>query len=156
MIPSAGPVVDMGHAVRDVLAASFERVNSDGGIYGRGVANYATCVSIMALANDDPEKHAAAIAEAVKFVKARGLSGATALYDALKHAFDDPDMEAVYLLSDGAPSGGTIDDQAEIRGLVTEWNEERKVPIHCISAGQRHPLLVNLALDSGGEFREVD
>jgi len=93
---------------------------------------------------------------AVKFVKDRGLAGATALYDALKHAFDDPDMEAVYLLSDGAPSGGTINDQAEIRGFVAEWNEERKVPIHCISAGQRHPLLVNLALDSGGEFREVD
>jgi len=37
VIPSAGPVVDMGHAVRDVLAASFERVNSDGGIYGREI-----------------------------------------------------------------------------------------------------------------------
>lgn len=93
---------------------------------------------------------------ATKFVQDRGIMGATALYDGLKRAFDDPDMEAVYLLSDGAPGGGTINDVAEIRGLVAEWNEERKVPIHCISAGQRHPLLVNLALDSGGQFREVD
>jgi len=37
VIPSAGPLVDMGHAIRDVLAASFERVNSGGGIYGREI-----------------------------------------------------------------------------------------------------------------------
>jgi len=38
VIPSAGPLVAMGHAIRDVLAASFERVNADGGIYGREIA----------------------------------------------------------------------------------------------------------------------
>lgn len=37
VIPSAGPLVAMGHAIRDVLAASFERVNADGGIYGREI-----------------------------------------------------------------------------------------------------------------------
>ena len=37
VIPSSGPLVDMGHAIRDTLAASFERVNSDGGIYGREI-----------------------------------------------------------------------------------------------------------------------
>lgn len=38
VIPSAGPLVDMGRTIREVLAASFERVNSDGGIYGREIA----------------------------------------------------------------------------------------------------------------------
>jgi len=58
---------------REFIDANIEFIlasrKKDGGIYGRGVANYATCVSIMALANDDPEKHKEAIAAAVKFVK---------------------------------------------------------------------------------------
>ncbi|HSN54079.1 MAG TPA: ABC transporter substrate-binding protein [Candidatus Sulfomarinibacteraceae bacterium] len=37
VVPSAGPLVDMGRTIRDVLAASFERVNSEGGIYGREI-----------------------------------------------------------------------------------------------------------------------
>jgi len=69
----------------------LENVRKDGGIYGRGVANYATCVSIMALVNDDPEKHAEAIGNAVKFVKSlQAASGGIGYSD--KVGPDDPDL----------------------------------------------------------------
>ncbi|MEN8151928.1 MAG: prenyltransferase/squalene oxidase repeat-containing protein [Planctomycetota bacterium] len=73
------------------IAFLLENVKENGGIYGRGVANYSTCVSIMALVNDDPEKHKDAIGGAVKFVKSlQAASGGIGYSD--KTTKDDPDL----------------------------------------------------------------
>lgn len=94
-------------------------------------------------------------AEAVAFVMALQTRFGTALYDALELAFAAPEIEAVYLLSDGAPYLGKIDDPALIRADVAQWNATRQLPLHCVSLGGRVPLLQQLAKDSGGEFRLV-
>jgi squalene-hopene/tetraprenyl-beta-curcumene cyclase len=71
------------------LLLSFRK--EDGGIYDMGVANYATCVAILALVNDDPKKHEEAIADAVKFVKSlQALSGGIGYSD--KVGPEDPDL----------------------------------------------------------------
>jgi squalene-hopene/tetraprenyl-beta-curcumene cyclase len=68
---------------------SFKKPN--GGIFGKGVANYATCVAIMALVKDDPKAHKEAIDDAVKFVKSlQALSGGIGYSD--KVGPEDPDI----------------------------------------------------------------
>jgi len=73
------------------IAFLLENVKENGGIYGRGVANYSTCVSIMALVNDGPEKHKEVVANAVKFVKSlQAASGGIGYSDTTTS--DDPDI----------------------------------------------------------------
>ena len=73
------------------IAFLLGHVKESGGIYGRGAANYATCVSIMALVNDDPEKHKEVVADAVKFVKSlQAASGGIGYSDTTTS--DDPDI----------------------------------------------------------------
>jgi squalene-hopene/tetraprenyl-beta-curcumene cyclase len=63
----------------------------DGGIYDKYVANYTTCVSIMALAAADKEKYGDAIAKAAGFVKSlQAASGGIGYSD--KVGPEDPDM----------------------------------------------------------------
>lgn len=93
---------------------------------------------------------------AIEFVRAQRHVGGTAIFDALQKAFEDTDVEHIYLLSDGEPAGGTIDDPEVIVEEVQGWNKSRGVKIHCISAGYRNPLLVDLAELTGGKFREAD
>ena len=94
-------------------------------------------------------------AEILGHVEQQGFLGGTALYDALAVAFELEDLEIIYLLSDGAPSGGTVNDVKKIRAEVAEWNEDRHVVIHCIAVGGGHRLLEWLAEDSGGKYVRV-
>lgn len=77
-------------------------------------------------------------------------------FDALRAVFEDERIEHIYLLSDGEPAGGTIDEPEKILKAVAEWNRGRGVRIHCISAGYRNPFLVDLAALTGGPVREAD
>jgi HEAT repeat protein len=94
--------------------------------------------------------------EAIAFVKEQGYLGGTAVYDALKAVFADPRVEHIYLLSDGQPYGGEIDDPKAIVEEVERWNRKRGLRIHCISAGYVNKMLVELAELTGGQFREAD
>ncbi|MBJ02479.1 MAG: hypothetical protein CMK00_06375 [Planctomycetes bacterium] len=89
------------------------------------------------------------------FVERQEPDGYTAVYDALKLAFEDERVDTLYLLSDGNPDQGTIDDPEQIRAEVKRWNSTRHLRIHCVSLGGAIPLLQNLAKDTGGEFRMV-
>lgn len=93
--------------------------------------------------------------EALAFVQAQEPRGPTAIYDALWTAFEDRRIDTIYLMTDGDPAGGTIDDPAEIRAEVARWNKLRKVRIHGVAVGQASALLEDLARDTGGEYREV-
>jgi HEAT repeat protein len=94
--------------------------------------------------------------EAAKgFVSRQVPDGYTAIYDALKLAFEDERVDTLYLLSDGSPDQGTVDDPEQIRAEVRRWNSTRHLKIHCVSLGGAIPLLRNLAKDTGGEFRTV-
>ncbi|MDP6838591.1 MAG: HEAT repeat domain-containing protein, partial [Planctomycetota bacterium] len=89
------------------------------------------------------------------FVSRQEPDGYTAVYDALKLAFEDKRVDTLYLLSDGNPYQGTIDDPEQIRAEVKRWNSTRHLKIHCVSLGGDILLLKNLAQDTGGEFRTV-
>lgn len=81
--------------------------------------------------------------------------GGTNLYGALKTAFDDPEVDTIFVLSDGEPSVGGITDPWGIRNEVATWNRDRGVVIHAISVGGKFRVLEWLAEDSGGEFTQV-
>lgn len=78
--------------------------------------------------------------------------GGTNIFDSLERAFADPDVDTVYLLSDGEPSAGRITDPTQIADQVKRWNYGRQVVIHCVAVGSRSKLLERLAKESGGEY----
>ena len=93
--------------------------------------------------------------DAASFVEGLNAGGGTAIYDALREAFDDESVDTIYFLSDGQPSGGLITDAAQIRAEVARWNSARHVTINCVAVGQDHALLRGLAEDSGGEYKRI-
>ncbi len=94
--------------------------------------------------------------DAVAFVGKQKAAGQTAIYDALQAAFQDKDIDTIYVLSDGQPMGGKLNDPELIRQKVREWNRTRHITIHSISVGGEVALLIWLAEDSGGKYIQAD
>lgn len=88
--------------------------------------------------------------EAREHVSRLGAGGATNLYDALRTAFDDPDVDTIFVLSDGEPNVGKQTDITVIRDHVRSWNEHRGVVINTIGIGGSFDVLEWLAEDSAG------
>ncbi|MEQ1892754.1 MAG: HEAT repeat domain-containing protein [Planctomycetota bacterium] len=91
--------------------------------------------------------------DAQEFVAGLGGLGGTNLYGGLELAFEDPEVDTIFLLSDGEPSQGELIDPQAIREAVQGWLAKRQVVIHTVSIGERFPLLEWLATDSGGAYR---
>jgi len=89
--------------------------------------------------------------EAEAFVARLKAGGGTNLYDAVKMAFGDPDVDTIFILSDGEPTVGAVTDQNRIRLDVQAWNEHRDIKIHTIGIGGKLNILEWLAEDSGGK-----
>jgi hypothetical protein len=73
------------------------------------------------------------------------------MYEALELALSDSNVEAVFLLSDGAPTGkyrGT----REMLEAVAALNRVRRVRIHCIALGHESALLRDLAKQHDGAY----
>ena len=94
--------------------------------------------------------------EAKEFVDRLGAMGGTNLYGALQHAFEDPDVDTIFVLSDGEPSTGDVIDPFEIRAHVKRWNAERDIEINSIAVGGSFQILEWLAEDSGGTHVRYD
>ena len=94
--------------------------------------------------------------EAMEFVERLGAGGGTNLFGALKQAFNDPEVDTIFVLSDGEPSVGAETDPWRIREIVAEWNEHRGVEIHTIAVGGSFSILEWLAEDSGGKHVKFD
>jgi uncharacterized protein YegL len=99
---------------------------------------------------------------AVNVVLEQEARNDTATYDALEAAFE-LEPEAVYLLSDGAPQGGKIDNPVEIVGSVSTGNRVRRVSIHSVGIDTQDAavspfarFMKALAESNWGEFRAVD
>jgi HEAT repeat protein len=90
--------------------------------------------------------------EAKEWVARLGAGGGTNIYDSMREAFNDPEVDTIYLLSDGEPSAGAHTDPGIIREHVRNWNEDRGVVIHCIAVGGSLSILEWLAEDSGGTY----
>lgn len=78
--------------------------------------------------------------------------GGTNIHDALELAFRDPDVDTVYLLSDGEPTAGRIVDPDDLADAVRRWNYGRQIVVHCVSIGTDSVLLQRLAKESGGQY----
>ena len=89
----------------------------------------------------------------------RGLTprGMTNIYDTLMSALDDPEVNTIYFLSDGAPTMGKIMDTEGILEQVRARNAERKVKIHTIGFHldpAASILMRRLAQENHGSFVE--
>ena len=90
--------------------------------------------------------------EAKEWINRLGAFGGTNLYDAIELAFEDPDVDTIYLLSDGEPSVGSVVDPYLIRDEVKRMNEHRGIVINSIAVGESLQVLRWLAEDSGGSY----
>ncbi len=95
-------------------------------------------------------------AEAIDYVEHLGSRGGTNIYDALEAVFLDPEVDTVFLLTDGEPSAGAVTDLQRIREHLARWNSTRHVKLHCIGVGGDFPLLEWLALDAGGTYTKFN
>ncbi|MFK7742725.1 MAG: HEAT repeat domain-containing protein [Planctomycetota bacterium] len=93
--------------------------------------------------------------DALTWVERLGASGGTNLYDSMEQAFDDPDVDTIFVMSDGEPTTGAVIDPFRIREAVAKWNRFRKVKIHTIAVGGNLEVLEWLANDSGGRYRQM-
>jgi HEAT repeat protein len=89
--------------------------------------------------------------EAEAFVSRLKPGGGTNLYGSIEMAFQDPDVDTIFILSDGEPSVGEVTDIYRIREEVAQWNEHRKIEINTIGIGSKLKILEWLAEDSGGQ-----
>ena len=90
-----------------------------------------------------------------KFVDNLKPLGATNLFDALENALQDPQVDTIYLLSDGQPSTGKFTDPAEIISQIERLNRLRRVQINTISIGDESELLEDLSRITSGQHRVV-
>ena len=93
--------------------------------------------------------------EAIAFAKNLGAGGTTNVFDTLEAAMADPDVNTIYLLSDGAPTAGKHQDTPTILSQIAQMNQTRKCKIHTIgfhlSPGAEH-LMRKLAEKNYGRF----
>jgi len=94
--------------------------------------------------------------EAKDFVDKLGAMGGTNLYGALRHAFEDSEVDTIFVLSDGEPSVGDVLDPFEIRAHVKRWNKDRDIVINSIAVGGSFQILEWIAEDSGGTHVRFD
>ena len=92
--------------------------------------------------------------EAKSYVDKLGAGGGTNLYGALREAFQDKDVDTIFVLSDGEPSVGDVIDPGAIREHVRQWNEQRQIVINSIAVGGSFEILRWLAEDTGGTHVE--
>ena len=82
--------------------------------------------------------------------------GETALYDAMVAALEDPELDAIYLLSDGAPTRGQLIDPERVALDIGRRAKLRGVVIHTLAHGRGSALLRRLAAETGGRYRLAD
>lgn len=94
-------------------------------------------------------------ASARVFVAALREQGGTAIYDALELALSDPEVDTLYVLTDGEPSGGRVTSIERIVELIGARAREKLVRIHGVAVGEPSQLLADLAALTGGQYRFV-
>lgn len=94
-------------------------------------------------------------ADVKKFVLAIGASKATNISDALELVIDDPEVDTVYLLTDGAPSAGKRNLGSRIVDWARRTTALSRVEVHTIAFGAKDrdaDFLRKLAEATGGTF----
>lgn len=113
----------------------------------------------------------ARVRRAVDFVKKLKPLNGTHSYEALAMAFEDPDADTIFFMSDGHPSGGRITDPELILMQVRDWNRLRRVRVHSLFLMRGQPpvafrsledperafdFMKRLAKENDGRFKKID
>jgi HEAT repeat protein len=94
--------------------------------------------------------------EAMRFLQKKSLEGRTNIFDAVAAALEDPEVDTLFLLTDGAPTAGEETTRTGfMRGLAAlrRW---RPVRIHCVEVGAQNTgmrwkgFLAEVASSTGG------
>lgn len=85
------------------------------------------------------------------WAQALATKGATNVHAGLQRAFADPEVDTIFLLTDGQPSTGEIVATDALARAVQQWNLGRSLRIHTIALGGKSDFLERLARESGGE-----
>ena len=86
------------------------------------------------------------------FLRARRPEGGTNLYDAVARALVQPNVDTLFVLSDGQPVQGSYVKPEDILREIRRLNVTRRVAIHCIAVGHDSPLLRQLAAENEGQY----
>ena len=98
---------------------------------------------------------------AAQFVERQNPQASTASFDALAAALEF-DVEAIYFLTDGAPTCGKILAPVDIVRSVTGTNRVRRISIYTIGIAPGYPgsptdaFLKKLAEENLGSYRRID
>lgn len=92
--------------------------------------------------------------DALRWVRALRPDGETNISDALELAFQHPDVDTIYFLTDGMPTHGKTTLTDEILGQVRGWNAGRSVRVNTIAflAGDGAAFNVVEAKDMSSSF----
>ncbi len=97
---------------------------------------------------------------AIRFVERVRCGGWTNTYGGLTRAIElDDDVEAIYLLSDGAPTRGKIVEPGEILEAIGRHNAFRHITINAVAIspeGVTQRFMRELADRNGGEYQRTD
>jgi len=116
---------------------------------------------------------AGAISSAKSFIKKQKPEGVTYTYGALKQAFDNPDIDTIYFLSDGEPTHPPNNDEVNrdwILGKIKALNLSKSRVVHTIAfmvgKGEDYgfeedkpkcaQFMEALAGATGGNFKKMD
>jgi HEAT repeat protein len=99
------------------------------------------------------------VKQALEFFVARKDSGKGNFWDALELALADPGVDTVFVLTDGAPTGGHRWNLELMKSLFAERNRFRRVTLRAVLAGSSKTLERHwgeMCRASGGELLAVD
>ncbi len=91
----------------------------------------------------------------IQWLNRRIPDGGTNIYDGLAMAMADPEVDTIFLLTDGSPSEGTFLNPGDILRVIGRKNRYRRIQIHAIAIGETakgRALLPKLAELTGGVY----
>jgi HEAT repeat protein len=99
------------------------------------------------------------VAKALEFFTSRKDTGTGNFWDAYLVALDDPKVDTIVMLSDGAPTGGHRWNLTLMRQLMAEHNRFRRVALDAVLADAKGRIVEEwrgMCADSGGHLVEVE
>lgn len=147
--------------------AKRDLVKAISGLKDGGVFNIVCFASdVWTWADDLVTMSPDARAQVVHYVEKEAEAvGGTNIYGSMERAFElagakdgdqwsKPEIDTIYLLTDGKPSVGLTTDPEEILAFVRERNKTSRITIHTIGLSNAHDavLLRRMAEDNGGKY----
>ena len=91
---------------------------------------------------------------AFRHIQGAPMMGGTNIFDPLEATMQDPNVDTIYLLSDGSPGSGKFTAVPDILREIKKLNATKRIVIHTISFGQKSELMEKLAKQNGGNYIE--